>query len=409
MTQFVYKVNLKGEESSGIIQAKDITEASQKLQEKGGYILTLKPRFSFGPLRTSAWLERIIALLAQRMNPSEKILFTTQLGAMLQTGLPIIEAIEAFVEEKPTSSAVILRQITNEIKAGKKLSGAMAAHPRVFGKLYISLVKAGEEMGTLGKSLVYLGEQLKREYELTTKIRSAMIYPLVILTAMVAVMSFIAFSVIPKIATFAQNANVDLPRVTQLIINLTNFFKKNGLGLSIVSFCLILFLWQVMKTKKGKRIFDTLMLKTPIFGKLVRRYNQIRFCRLLAGFFKYGISINNAFDILAESLGNSHYSASCRRQKSKLTVGRTFSEALKTEKDLFPPIMARVVRGAEQTGVLDKTLLKLAKFYERELETSLVNLTSLIEPIMVMFLGLGVVGVALSVILPIYRVTSQIR
>jgi len=264
-------------------------------------------------------------------------------------------------------------------------------------------------MGTLSETLTYLGDQLKREHKLIVKIRSAMIYPMVVLTAMVSVMTFITFSVVPKIANFAKSSGVELPKITQIMINLTTFIQKTWPVLLTIFLIFILLLWQLLKSKKGKKIADKILLKTPVLGNLIRRYNQVRFTRLLAGFYKYGIGVSDAFTILAESLNNTYYSESCLRLKSKLTFGRSFSEALSAEKELFPPIMARIVKGAERTGVLDKTLLKLAKFYEEELAAALKDLTSLIEPILIIILGVGVVGVALSVILPIYRVTSQIR
>lgn len=409
MTQFIYKLNLKGKEIAGIIEAANLNEASQKLEEKGGYILMLKQRFSLGSLKVNQWLEQLIKSLSERMSASEKILFTSQLGTMLKTGLPITEAIEAFIEDKPTGSSLVLKKIVDELKVGRKLSEAMVAYPRVFGKIYVNVVRAGEEMGTLSETLVYLGEQLKKEHELANRIRSAMIYPLVVLTAMIAVMTFIIFLVVPKIVIFAQNSGVALPKITQILISLTTFLRQSWLGLLLFLLVSGFLARQGIKTKKGKKLLDGFLLKIPVLGELIRRYNQVRFARLLSGFYKYGINVSDAFDILADSLGNTYYSESCLRLKAKLTLGRSFSEALSAERDLFPSIMARIIKGAEHTGALDETLRKLTAFYEQELATTLKNLTSLIEPVLIVLLGIGVVGVALSVILPIYRVTSQIR
>ena len=409
MSQFVYKVNVKGEETAGIIEAVDMAEASTKLQERGGYILMLKPRFSWGQINVSGWVERLLGAMSEHMGVADKILFTTQLGVMLKTGLPIVEAIEAFVEDKRTGSSVMLKGLVADLKGGKRLSHAMAAHPKVFDRVYVNVVRAGEEMGNLGETLVYLGDQLKREHGLMTKVRSALIYPVVVMTAMVAVMGFVVGFVIPKIAEFARSSGASLPQVTMIMINAAEWGGQNWLGMGGGMVAIGLVGWQGAKTKKGKRWLDGLVLKIPIVGELVRRYNQVRFCRLLAGFFKYGISVAEAFDILAASLGNSYYSESCLRLKAKLTLGRSFSEALATERELYPPIMAKVIKGAERTGVLDETLLRLAKFYERELKLAVKDLTSLIEPILIVMLGMGVVGVALAVVLPVYRLTSQIR
>lgn len=409
MSTFNYKVSHKGKQSSGAITANSLVEAADKLKDQGGYILELKERFSLGSISLTEGLEKFLLPLSQRMKPGEKILFTTQLGSMLKTGLPITEAIEAFVDEKASGTSIILRQIIDKLKSGDKLSKALSEYPKIFDKVYVNVVKSGETTGTLADTLDYLGEQLKREHELTSRVKSAMIYPVVVLVAMVGVMTFIALSVVPKIVTFAENAGAQLPQITQIIVAFTLFIQRYWpilLGLLIVT---IITIWQLAATKEGKRIIDTLILKIPIAGDLIRRYNQVRFARLLAGFYRYGIGVEDSFDILAESLTNYHYSQASTRLKNRLILGRSLSEAISAEKELFPPIMGRVIKGAERTGSLDETLFKLALFYEEELETSLKNLTTIIEPILIIFLGVGVIGIALSVIVPIYRVTTSLR
>lgn len=409
MNEFVYKISIKGKETSGVVEADDAVEAATKLKEQGGYILQLKRRWAWGDWSWEELGERWAKIFSGKMKGSDKVLFTTQLGAMLKTGLPIVEAIEAFVEDRRSGSAVILKEIIGDLKRGQKLSAAMAAHPRTFDKVYVNVVRAGEEMGTLGETLVYLGQQLKREINLVNKVRSALIYPMVVLTAMIGVMSFIMIFVVPKIAEFAAQAGASLPGATVVMIKMVEVMKGYWWGIAGAGVGLGVIAWQGIKTKRGKKWVDGVILKMPVLGELVKRYNQVRFAWLLSGFFKYGISVAEAFDILQESLGNSYYAEACARLKAKLTLGRSFSAALETEKELFPPIMARVIKGAERTGELDASLRRLAKFYEGELRVALKNLTSLIEPVLIVFLGIGVVGVALAVILPVYKVTSQIR
>lgn len=409
MPQFTYIVSSKGEESTGILEAKNLAEAAEKLQEKGGYILELKQRFSLGSLNLSESLESMIAPFSQRLGTSEKILFTSQLGSMLKTGLPITEAIDAFIDESGGGASVVFTRIIDQLKRGQKFSDALESFPKIFDSVYVNVVRSGETTGTLADSLTYLGNQLKREHSLKGRVKSALIYPIVVFIAMIAVMTFIALSVVPKIVTFAETSGAKLPKITELMIAGTLFIQRFWPILLITLLSLGVGSWTFFNSKEGKKIVDKIILKIPVLGTLIRRYNQIRFARLLAGFYKYGISVESAFDILSQSLGNYYYSQACIRLKQRLVLGRSLSVALSAEKELFPPIMARVVKGAERTGVLDETLLKFAVFYERELERDLKNLTSLIEPIMIVFLGVGVIGIALSVIVPIYRVTSQIR
>ncbi|AKM78807.1 MAG: Type II secretion system protein [Candidatus Beckwithbacteria bacterium GW2011_GWB1_47_15] len=408
MAQFKYLVSLKGEEEAGVLEADSLAEAAEKLTEQGGYILKLVPRFSLGPARVRQWLEEAMAA-GEGMKASEKILFTTQLGSMLKTGLPIIEAIEVFVEEKGGGSSALLRQIMEQLKSGKKLSRALERYAKVFDRAYVNVVRSGETMGTLAESLEYLGDQMRREHELKVKVRSAMIYPLVVVIAMAAVMTFILLSVVPKIVIFAENSGAQLPRITAIMVAATGWLNKFWwLALLAVTFVGGL-VWRLTKTKEGKKFFAGLVLKLPVLGSLVARYNQVRFARLLAGFYAHGISVESAFEILSESLTNYYYSEACLRLKQKLVMGRSLSEALESEKKLFPPIMSRVVKGAERTGDLDKTLTRLSTYYEQELETALKNLTTIIEPVLIVLLGVGVIGIALAVIVPIYRVTTQLK
>jgi len=409
MAQFSYVVSRKGKEVSGVVEAENVSEAGEKLQEQGGYILELKQRFSLGSLKLGNRLEKILAPLTEKMGESEKILFTTQLGSMLKTGLPVAKALEAFIDEKETRMSVPIKRILEQLKAGKSLSEAMASYPKVFDKIYVNVVKSGETMGKLAESLAYLGDQLKKEHDLKSKVKSAMTYPIVVLMAMVGVMTFIALSVVPKIVEFAKNAGAQLPEITLVVITVTEFVRQYWLFILIVLIGALIGLWRMLNTKEGRKITDKVFLKTPVVGVLVKRYNQARFARLLSGFYRYGVSVELAFDILSESLGNYYYSEAARRMKQRLMTGRSLSTVLSSETELFSGIMGRVVKGAEQTGVLDETLLKLATFYEEELETALTNLTTIIEPVLIVFLGIGVIGIALAVILPIYRVTSQLK
>jgi type IV pilus assembly protein PilC len=356
-----------------------------------------------------SWLEKFWAPLAEKMSSGEKVLFTTQLGSMLKTGLPVTRALEAFVDEKQTRMSLPIKRIMEQLRGGKSLSEALQSHPNVFDKIYVNVVRSGETMGKLAESLEYLGEQLKREHELKAKVKSALIYPIVVLVAMFGVMTFIALSVVPKIVVFAKNAGAELPQITQIIVAATEFIRQYWWFLILVMLGLMVGSWRLLKTRQGRKTIDGLLLKVPVVGELIKRYNQARFSRLLSGFYRYGISVEVAFDILTESLGNYHYSQACRRMKQRLTMGRSLSEVLDSERELFSGIIGRVVKGAEQTGVLDETLLKLALFYEDELGVSLNNLTTIIEPVLIMFLGVGVIGIALAVIVPIYRVTSQLR
>ncbi len=409
MVQFRYTVSRKGKEISGVVEAESVMQAGEKLQEQGGYILELKERFSWGTLKLGSRLEKLLTPLTEKMGAGEKILFTTQLGSMLKTGLPVAKALEAFIDEKESRMSVPIKRILDQLKAGKSLSESLASYPKVFDKTYVNVVRSGETMGKLAESLSYLGDQLKKEHELVNKVRSAMTYPIVVLMAMFGVMAFISLSVVPKIVAFAENAGAQLPQITVIVITVTEFIIEYWMFILLLIIGLIIGLWRMLTTKEGRKITDRIFLKIPVVGELIKRYNQARFARLLSGFYRYGVSVELAFDILSESLGNYYYSEAAKKMKRRLVAGRSLSTVLASETELFSGIMGRVVKGAEQTGVLDETLLKLAIFYEEELESTLNSLTTIIEPVLIIFLGMGVIGIALAVIVPIYRVTSQLK
>ena len=409
MIWYKYTVSRNGKEERGQIEAAGLLGAAEKLKQDGGYILELKERFSWRLIWASGWLESLINPWSERALKSEKLLFTSQLGEMLKTGVPIIKAIEVFVDEKGGQAAQPLKKIMSQLEMGRSLSQALAGYPRIFDKVYISVVRSGEAMGKLAETLIYLGRQLKREHDLRNKVKAALIYPTVVLTAMVVVMSFISFSVVPKIVTFAQNSGAQLPPITLIMIAVTTFIQKYWPGLLLILGITIILTWRGMQTDQGRILVDRLVLRLPLVGNLMRRYHQVRFARLLSGFYRYGINVESAFDILADCLGSASYSSGCRRIKQRLMRGESLSNALTNEDKLFTGIMGRVIKGAEQTGVLDQTLLKLAQFYEKELNGKLNNLTAIIEPILILFLGAGVLGIALAVIVPIYKITSQLR
>lgn len=409
MSWYKYTVSREGKEEHGLIEAPSLAAAAEQLKQDGGYILELKERLSWRLIWASGWLESLINPWTERALKSEKLLFTSQLGEMLKTGLPIIKAIEVFVDEKKGQATQPLKKIMAQLEMGSSLSQALALYPRVFDKVYISVVHSGEAMGKLAETLIYLGRQLKREHDLRNRVKAALIYPSVVLTAMIMVMGFISFSVVPKIVVFAQNSGAQLPQITRTIIAVTVLIQKYWSAILVVLGIAVVLIWRGIKTAHGRIMADKLVLGLPLIGSLIRRYNQVRFARLLSGFYRYGINVEEAFDILADCLGSASYAAGCHRIKQRLTRGESLSNALTHEDELFSGIMSRVIKGAEQTGVLDQTLLKLAQFYEKELNDRLSNLTAIIEPILILFLGAGVLGIAMAVIVPIYKITSQLK
>lgn len=407
MAEFEYRAVGKDEFETGVMRAGSVGEVESMLTEKGLRAVSIEVRESNGLV---TFLEDLVGGFGQKMSGKERVLFTEQMASMLKAGLPLIEALEAFVEEdnKGGASKVVKRMLT-QIQTGKKLSEVMLEFPATFSSAYVAVVRSGESSGSLAESLEYMAAQLRREGELASKVKSALVYPVVVMVAMVAVLAFISVVVIPKVVEFAQNSGQQLPLFTLLMVQAVDILVK-WWPLVLFGFVVIVFLfWMGIRSDTGKKLMSSFLLKLPIVGALVKSYNRARFARLLGGFYKYGVSVVGSFDILVSSLDNHVYKEACARIKNKLVVGQTLAEALEDEGDLFPSIMSRLVKGAERTGELGSTLERLAKYYEDELEVSLKNATVLIEPLLVIFLGVGVVGIALAVIVPVYKVSTGLK
>ncbi len=410
MPEFVYTGVSRDQYKSGSLSAGSDAEAEMILLEQGITVVSLgiKRQVSFGIF--SSYFSRISREVSEKMSPQEKVLFTSQLSSMVKAGLPLIDALGTFVDEKSKGgSALVINKIMLDVQSGGKLSDALARFPKIFNATYLAIVRTGENSGTLDGSLGYLADLLRRENALLTRVRSALIYPTVVVVAMISVMIFISVSIIPKIITFAESSGQTLPSYTLFLVSAVSLGTKYWYLVLSATVGVLLGLLFFLRSRRGGRWLGKISLKLPLVGLVISRYNQARFARVLAGFYNYGVNVVTSFDILAASLGNPLYSDACIRIKDRLTLGTSLADAIAVENDLFPSIMTKLIKGAEKTGVIGNTLDKLALYYEDELENILGNILTLIEPIMVFVLGFGVLGLALAVILPIYKITSTLK
>jgi len=410
MPEFEYKAVSKDEYKSGRLHAGSEIEAQTMLNEQGMTVVNLRQRNPLEIGFLTNILIRIDEEMNERLTVTEKVLFTSQLSSMIKAGLPIMDALSTFADQKGSGGLTrIVNKVILEVQAGVKLSDALGRFPKVFPAAYLAVVKAGESSGTLAESLGYLAVQLRRENDLSNRVRSALIYPIIVITAMIAVMIFISVSIIPKILMFAQSSGQKLPGYTLGMVNAVSFFTKFWyLFLALVAL-LVVFLIGFARSQFGSRVVGRISIRIPVLGPLVMRYNLSRFARVLGGFYIYGVEIVASFDILSASLDNPLYRDACQRINDHLTAGKSLADSIASEKELFPSIMTRLIRGAEKTGNLGNTLDKLAEYYEEELQVALRNLLALIEPLMIFVLGFGVLGLALVVIVPIYKITSTIK
>lgn len=410
MPEFEYKAVSKDEYKSGRLHAGSENEAQAMLAEQGLTVVGLRLR---NPLEIGFLTNFFVKLdqtLNERLTLTEKILFTSQLSSMIKAGLPLMDALSTFADQKgAVGLARIMNKVILEVQSGVKLSDSLGRFPKVFPSAYLAVVKAGESSGTLAESLGYLAIQLRRENDLLNKVRSALIYPIIVITAMISVMIFISVSIVPKIIMFAQSSGQKMPGYTLALVNAVSFFTSYWyLLISLLVLLLISFI-SFSKSHFGSRVVGKISIRLPVLGPLVIRYNLSRFARVLGGFYIYGVEVVSSFEILAASLDNPLYRDACTRINEHLTAGRSLADSIASEKELFPSIMTRLIRGAEKTGNLGNTLDKLAEYYEEELQVAMRNMLSLIEPMMIFILGFGVLGLALMVVVPIYKITSTLK
>lgn len=399
-----YKItNGRGNDQVGKIEATTREEVAEHIARKNWFIVYI--REDQGRL---SGLSRLFS--HDDFSGLERIVFTDHLAAMIESGTPIVEAVRTYGEEDGKKPIRITQEIIKSVQQGKTLSQALHRFPKTFPPFYTSLVEAGEMTGRLDETLGYLASELRREHEFKERIKSAMIYPIFVLAVAFCVIVLLVFLVIPKITELTKSLGGDLPLSTRIVSRAATYIQLFGPLMLALPFILGFAVFFMLRNPKTKVKVQPYLLKLPLVGTIIRKYIIARFLRIVGSSLKYGIHLTTAFDTVGIVTGNIVYQEACARMKSKVTRGVALSEALGAEGSfLFPNIIVRTVRGAEKTGSVDSSMLRLSGFYESEIDRQLKRVTDLIEPVLVVVLGLIVGSIAISVIAPIYQLTSKIK
>ncbi|MFH1971258.1 MAG: type II secretion system F family protein [Patescibacteria group bacterium] len=403
MPNYLYKIiNKKGEIKSGRISSESKEQVADQIKEDGWYIIEIKDE-------KKSLLG--LSFLAKKINLDafERINFTDHLAALIKAGAPLGETLEAYVDDGD-KRLVIIDSIIKDIRQGKKLSESMAVYPKTFSSLYISLIQAGELTGSLDETLEYLTNELRREYEFKQRIKSALFYPALVLFVALVVILIIILGVIPKIAEVTKSLGGDMPLATKIVTSAAFFLTHYGILISGLIISGIVFLIFLLRIEKTREKIGAYLLKLPMVGKIMKKYILARLLRIIGSCTRYGVILTAALDAGSEVVDNIRYKEACLNINKKIIKGISLSSALSGEGvDLFPGLIVRTIKGAEKTGGLDAALLRLSTQYEIEVDRDLKRLTDLIEPILVVFLGIIVLAIAVSVIGPIYQMTSKIK
>lgn len=402
---FTYKAKTKtGEIIEGSQEATDRFAVSRDLRSKGNIPISIN-QASGGALSIDALIEKIFG----GVKLSELIIFTRNLSGMLKAGLPLARALS--VVEKQTKNNVfkkILSDLQNEINSGGTFSSGLSKYPKVFSKLFVSMVRAGEESGNLSNALLEVGMNLNKSYTLTKKVKGAMIYPGVILGAMVIIGILLFAFVVPTLAKTFVELGVKLPATTRFIIGLGNFFSNYLIFALLSVFAIGFGGYMLFKAKFMQKYIDFVVIRIPVIGTIAKEVNTARTARTLSSLLLSGVSITRAIEITEDVVQNSYYKKILEEAKDKVEKGSPFSSAFTENTKLYPIMMSEMIQVGEETGKLSDMLLEIANFYEGEIEEKTKNLSTIIEPILMIFIGGGVGFFALSMITPLYSVLNNI-
>jgi len=335
--------------------------------------------------------------------------FTRQIAIMLNAGLTLVDCF-GILEKQTTKIGMIaiIQNIKKDVLSGSTLSLALQKYPDYFSNLYVSLIKSGEASGKLSDILLRLANSLEKQREFRAKIKGAMTYPVVVFTGMIGIMLIMMTFVVPKLLNLYKDFNIDLPITTKILIVISNFLQEFWPLLIVVGVVASQFIQRYFKTEKGKLALDTVLLKLPIFGKVVSVSSLVDSTRTLSILIGSGVSILDTLTIIIETTGNSLYKNAFKNILKEVEKGVSLGNAFNNE-GLFPPILVQMITVGETTGKLDDTMMRISHYFNLESEESIKTMTTLIEPLILVVLGVGVGFLVLSVITPIYNLTSAFK
>ncbi len=389
-----------GKLSQGLLDAKDIDEAANYLRAK-----QLIP-IQITRIDNKFWNN--LPMLGGVKN-SDLVLFTRQLSSMLSSGLTLMRSLEILKDQMQNANMTeVVTTIINDVEEGKTLAKAIEKHPKVFSPIYISIIRAGEQSGLLDKVLARLADNLEKQAKLKSTIKSALMYPVIVVVLMVAVMVVMMLFVMPQLTVLYQNLNVPLPLPTQIIIGISNAMTTFW-PIVLVALVLAVFGYRKWsKTPDGTLIIDTILLKTPVFGKLIRQTILAEFSRTLGLLVGTGTLVVQALVETADTTGNVNYKNAILGVSKQVEKGVTVGDAM-AYYPLFPSLLIQLVKIGEQTGKIDETLNKASEYFEREVNETVKTLTTAMEPFIMIILGIGVAFLIISIITPIYSLISSIQ
>lgn len=391
-----------GEKKEGTIDAVSKDLAISSLQRRNLVVLSIHEEDGRGKGLRRAYF--------QSVKQKEVVILSRQIATLFEAQVSALKAFSLMASntENPLLKKK-LNQITDDLQAGFSISGALAKHPDVFSDFYVNMVKAGEESGKLNQTFIYLADYLDREYELTSKTRNALVYPAFVIIVFITVMALMFTLVIPKLSAIIADSGLTVPIYTRIVIAISNFFVNYGLLLLVFFVVGVWYLWQMQRSEKGQASLDKVKLQLPGFGDLFKKLYLSRIADNLDTMLSAGIPIVRAIEITSQVVGNKVYKKIMEDAMESVKGGKALSSAIDGHPKEIPGIMVQMAKVGEETGALGSILKTLAKFYKREVDEAVDTLVSLIEPAMIVGLGVGVGVLLSSILVPIYNIASTIQ
>lgn len=379
------------------IQAETEVQAVSFLKKQGLVILSLD--------ETSSGLVKG-KTRHKKVKPAELVIFSRQLATMVDAGLPLVQSLDTLHEqiENPTFKSVV-RDLIENIERGASFSEALALHPKVFSSLFVNMVKAGESSGTLSEILDRVAAYLESSAALKRKVKSAMMYPVIVSSMAFLITLVLLLKVIPVFAGIYESFDSALPMPTQMLLTISNLLRRYFLIFAAAMVAGVIVLFQYLKTEGGKLKFDKFKFCLPIFGDLFRKIAVSRFTRTLSVLVRSGVPILSALDIVAKTAGNRLVELAVYNAVEEIKKGENISDPL-AESRVFPPMVTRMISVGERSGKLEVMLSKISDFYDDQVNATVSGLTSLIEPLLIAFLGIVIGGIVICMFLPIFRLST---
>lgn len=394
-----------GKTPRGTVESGEITAGTKD------EVITVLRRRNIVPTAISekAKKKRIFGL-GGRIKDKDIVVFTRQFATMIDAGLPLVQALDILstqVENKALGRVLV--QVKTDVESGSTYADALKKHPRVFTELYANMVAAGEAGGILDTILNRLAAYIEKSMKLKKKVKGAMVYPSVVITVAIMVIAIIMVFVIPTFSRMFSTLGGTLPIPTKIVITISNFLAGIG-GLLVLGTIIatIIFIIQFRRTEKGKMVTDSILLKLPIVGVLLNKVAVAKFTRTLGTLVSSGVPILDGLEITAKTSGNKVHEKAIMEVRAEVVGGKTLAEPI-TKAKVFPPMVSHMIAVGESTGALDSMLSKIADFYDDEVDAAVSNLTAMIEPILMVFLGTTIGFIVVSMYLPIFKLITLIK